>query len=192
MLWSASKRLALIGLLTLTVPGAHALAQIDVTGIWVGLYHEDAPERLPGPQLGDYLELPINEAARLRADSYDPNRLSAVREYQCRPHGSDYSLRGLSVPMRVWEEINPATQELVAIHSRMGWMEMHRVIYMDGRPHPPEQAQHTWQGFSTGEWAGNTLKVTTTHLKPSYLRRNGMPRSAQAKVTEYWMRHDGY
>ena len=182
-----------VGLIaSLLLPGMTAVAQIDLTGNWVALYHEDAPERLPGPALGDYLELPINEAGRLRADSYDPNRISAVVEYQCRPHGGDYSMRGLSVPMRVWEEIDPQTQQLVAIRTRMAWMEMERTIYLDGRPHPPEYALHTWQGFSTGVWDGNALITTTTHFKPSYLRRNGMPRSAKATLTEHWVRHGDY
>ena len=48
-----------------------------------------------------------------------------------------------------------------------------RPIFMDGRPHPPAWAPHTWTGFSTGEWVGNTLKVTTTHLKDGYLKRGG-------------------
>jgi hypothetical protein len=60
---------------------------------------------------------------------------------------------------------------------------------MDGRPHPPEWAPHTWQGFSTGEWVGNTLKVTTTHLKMAYLERNGVPRSDETTVVEYYARH---
>jgi hypothetical protein len=50
-----------------------AFAQIDFTGEWAPLYHEDSPERLPGPELGDYLELPINDAARMRAESYEPD-----------------------------------------------------------------------------------------------------------------------
>ncbi len=182
-----------VGLMAgLLLPCLTAVAQVDLTGNWVALYHEDAPERLPGPALGDYLELPINEAARMRADSYHPNRISAVQEYQCRPHGGDYSMRGLSVPMRVWEEYDPDTQQLVAIRTRMAWMEMERTIYMDGRPHPPEYERHTWQGFSTGVWEGNTLRTTTTHFKPSYLRRNGMPRSAKATLTEVWVRHGNY
>ena len=60
---------------------------------------------------------------------------------------------------------------------------------MDGRPHPPEHALHTWEGFSTGRWDGNTLVVTTTHLKESYLRRNGVKLTDQAKSTEYITRH---
>ncbi len=70
----------------------------------------------------------------------------------------------------------------------LAW-DSERTIYMDGRGHPPEYANHTWQGSSTAVWEGNMLTVTTTHLKENYLRRNGVPRSDQATVTEHWMRH---
>ena len=63
---------------------------------------------------------------------------------------------------------------------------------MDGRPHPDEFAAHTWQGFSTGEWLGQVLKVTTTHLKKGWIRRNGVPRSDQAELTEFFWRHGEY
>lgn len=169
-----------------------AVAQADFTGTWAGIYHEDWPERLPGPELGEYTGLPINEAARLQADSYDPDRYSVVQEFQCRPHSMDYSLRGGSVPLRIWYELDQKTQRLAAVRTRVQWMEMERTIYMDGRAHPPEGAPHTWQGFSTGEWIGRMLKVTTTHLKTSYLRRNGVPRSDKATVTEHWVRHGKY
>jgi hypothetical protein len=56
---------------------------------------------------------------------------------------------------------------------------------MDGRPHPDEFAQHTWQGFSTGSWEGPVLKIVTTHLKKGWIQRNGVPRSDQAELTEY-------
>jgi glyoxylase-like metal-dependent hydrolase (beta-lactamase superfamily II) len=61
---------------------------------------------------------------------------------------------------------------------------------MDGRPHPPAWAPHTWTGFSTGEWVGNTLKVTTTHLKDGYLRRGGPQTSDMYAMTEFITRHD--
>jgi hypothetical protein len=168
-----------------------ALAQVDFSGEWAPLYHEDAPERLPGPELGDYTELPINAAARMRADSWDADRISVVQQYQCRPHGSDYSMRGLG-NLRVWREIDQTTQKLNAFHTHMLAWDSERTIYMDGRPHPPEYAAHTWQGFSTGLWEGNMLTITTTHLKENYLRRNGVPRSEQAVVTEHWTRHGDY
>jgi hypothetical protein len=68
-------------------------------------------------------------------------------------------------------------------------MGAERSIWMDGRPHPPEYAPHTWQGFSTGLWEGNILTVSTTHLKVGYIRRNGVSRSDRATVTEHFIRN---
>jgi hypothetical protein len=174
--------------LLLTAP---AFAQIDFSGSWSPLYHEDLPDRIPGPELGDYLGLPLNEAARLRADSYDADRISVVPEYQCRPHSSDYSMRGLA-NMRVDVIRDPVTQRFIAFHTRINFQEMERTIWLDGRPHPSEYAPHTWQGFSTATWDDNMLDIYTTHLKESYLKRNGVPRSDQATFTEHWVRHGNY
>ncbi len=69
---------------------------------------------------------------------------------------------------------------------------LERPIYMDGRPHPPDYAPHTWSGFSTGKWQGNMLVVTTTHLKGAYLRRNGASFSDNATMMEYITRHGDY
>jgi hypothetical protein len=171
--------------------GAPAFAQVDFSGEWAPLYHEDGPERLPGPELGDYTELPINDAARMRADSYDADRISVVPEYQCRPHGADYSMRGLG-NLRIWREYDQASQKLTAFHTHLLAWDSERTIYMDGRPHPPEYADHTWQGFSTAVWEGNMLTITTTHLKTNYIRRNGVPRSDKATLTEHWYRHGDY
>jgi hypothetical protein len=94
--------------------------------------------------------------------------------------------------MRVTSTIDPVSQDVVAWHTTLMWMLPHRAIYMDGRPHPSPYAQHGWQGFSTGEWEGDMLKVTTTHLKEGWLRRNGVPRSEKATLIEYFIRHDDY
>jgi hypothetical protein len=165
-----------------------ASAQVDFSGNWLPLFHEDAPERGPGPELGDYAGLPINDAARLRGDSYDGDRISVVSEYQCRPHGGDYSMRGLS-NMRIDNVLDPDTQQVIGIHTRMNFQEMERTIWLDGRERPPALAAHTFSGFSTGTWRDNMMIGYTTHLKPSYLRRNGLPRSEHATFTEYWVRH---
>ncbi len=173
------------------LPAVPVFAQIDFSGEWAPIYHEDGPERLPGPELGDYTELPINDAARMRADSYDADRISVVPEYQCRPHGADYSMRGLG-NLRIWREYDEATQKPIAFHTHLLAWDSERTIYMDGRPHPPEYADHTWQGFSTGVWEGSMLTITTTHLKTNYIRRNGVPRSDKAVLTEHWYRHGDY
>jgi hypothetical protein len=179
------------GLLATVLVSASAAAQVDFSGNWAPLFHEDQPERLPGPELGDYSGIPVNEAARLRADAYDADRISVVTEYQCRPHGGDYSMRGLA-NMRVDQELDPLTQRVIAIHLRMNFQEMQRTIWLDDRDHPSDLAPHTFAGFSTGKWQGNMLDVYTTHLKANYLRRNGLPRSEQATFTEHWVRHGEY
>src|SRR5215471_12956051 len=178
-----------ISILLLTaLSSSQMLAQIDFSGEWAPAYHEDGPERLPGPELGDYLGLPLNDAARLRAESYDADRISVVQEYQCRPHGADYAMRGLG-NIRIWREIDQASQRLIAFHLHFLAWDSERTIWMDGRPHPNDLAPHTWQGFSTGVWEGNMLTITTTHLKENYIRRNGVPRSDKATFTEHWTRH---
>src|ERR1700733_15979563 len=70
-------------LLAAALVGAPAFAQVDLSGEWQPQYHEDQPERIPGPDLVDYLGLPINDAARLRAESWDASRLTLPEE-QCR------------------------------------------------------------------------------------------------------------
>ena len=81
--WSCGTTAALAGLMAL-LAGAPAWAQVDFSGEWAPFYHEDPVERGPGAELGDYTELPINDAARMQADSYDADRISVVEEYQCR------------------------------------------------------------------------------------------------------------
>jgi hypothetical protein len=94
--------------------------------------------------------------------------------------------------MRIWTEEDPATQKIVALRIRSYAWSVERTIWMDGRPHPSKNARHTWQGFSTGVWNSGTLTVTTTHLKWNYIRRNGVPRSDEATVTEHFERHGDY
>ena len=89
--------------------------------------------------------------------------------------------------MRIIKEIDPVSRQLTAYHFQ--WVRsLDRPIYLDGRPHPPEYAPHTWSGFSTGRYEGDVLVITTTHLKESYLQRNGVPYSDQTTMTEYVMR----
>jgi hypothetical protein len=162
-------------------------AQSHLNGDWVGLFHEDEPERAPGPDPGDYTGLPLNEAGRLYADSWDASRLT-LPEHQCRAHVSPYILRG-PIRVRITEERNPVSQDVVAIRQFMSTWAQERVIWLDGRPHPSKHAPHTWMGFSTGEWQGQTLKVVTTHIKQGWHRRNGVPMSAETTMTEYFIRH---
>jgi hypothetical protein len=164
-----------------------AFAQSDLSGSWGARFTEDQPERIPGPELGDFLGLPITDGARQWALSWDPSRLT-LPEHQCQVHVSPYIYRG-PLQLRIWEERDPDTQQLISIKNYISTYEQTRTIWMDGRPHPPEWAAHTWAGFSTGKFEGDMLTVTTTHIKQGWVRRNGLPESDKATLSEHFVRH---
>ena len=175
-------------LAALIVAGARpASAQIDLSGTWSPIFHEDQVERIPGPDVGDYAGLPINDAERLRGESWDASLLT-LPEHQCKPHPSTYGFRGVG-NLRIWNKIDDANQQLISIRTHIQWQEQDREIFMDDRPRPPDFAAHTWQGFSKGHWEGNVLVVETTHLKAGWIRRNGMALTDTAKMTERFIRH---
>ena len=174
------------GLLVL-LGAAPAFAQINFVGEWTGRYHEDQPDRVPGEEPGDFSGVPLNEAARLFGDSWDVARHS-VLEHQCAPYTLPYMFFGPN-QFRIWQEHNQDTQELIAVRMHMGTYQQERTIWMDGRPHPADYAPHTFMGFSTGVWNGDTLTITTTHIKAGYFRRTGIPASDRLTVVEHWIRH---
>jgi glyoxylase-like metal-dependent hydrolase (beta-lactamase superfamily II) len=170
-----------------TAVAAPAAAQVNFAGEWTGRYHEDQPDRVPGEEPGDFSGIPVNEAARRFGDSYDVGRHSVLEE-QCAPYTLPYMFFGPN-QFRIWQQTNPDTQELVALEMFLGTFQQRRTIWLDGRPHPPAYAPHTFMGFSTGEWNGDTLTITTTHIKQGYFRRSGVPASDRTTVVEHWMRH---
>jgi cyclase len=160
----------------------------DITGEW-RLESDEDPGALGGlgqPPLGDYLGIPFNDAGRLRAET-SAESIWGTPEYQCRPHSAPHQWRGLG-GARILKEQDPLTREVKAYHVQF-MRSLDWPIFMDGRPHPPAYAPHTWSGFSTGEWVGNTLKVTTTHLKDGYLRRGGPQTTDAYTMTDYITRH---
>jgi len=167
---------------------APASAQTNLSGVWsnFAIFHEDEPDRLPGPELGDYTGIPVTDAVRLRADTWDAS-LITLPEYQCRVHPSDYAPS--FAPIRIWEERDRDSQQLIAIKIHHFAWGTERTIWMDGRPHPPAYAMHSAMGFSTGKWDGDVLTVSTTHLKEPWIRRNGITRSDRATVTVHFIRH---
>jgi glyoxylase-like metal-dependent hydrolase (beta-lactamase superfamily II) len=187
-----AERCATAGLaLALMLWAAPASSQSVLAGNWNSLRtFEDEQDRGPGPDLGDYLGLPINNAARLFADSWDASRLT-LQEHQCRVHVAPYIYHG-PLNLRIWEEKDPETQQVIAIKNYISTYEQTRTIWMDGRPHPSAYAPHTFMGFSTGTWDGQALSVITTHLKQGWLRRNGVPESDQTTLVERFIRHGKY
>ena len=173
----------------LLLASSSSMAEVDLSGVWNVRLHEDLPERIPGPDMAEYHGVPINDANRARGLAWDPSILT-LEEYQCRPHPSDYFTR--FSPERIWKEVDSETQETKGIHIRKEWQAAERTIWVDGRERPPAYAAHSWQGFSLGKWEGDVLAVETTHLKESYLRRNGLARSDKATTREHYIRHGDY
>jgi len=170
-----------------------AFAQNDISGEWANLLHEDVNHRNDaiggGPRIGDYAGLPINDAARARADAWDA-AIYTLPEHQTIFAPAQYWARG-GGNMRIQKIVDDDTQQLIAykIYRAAAGAGIIRMIWMDGREHPPEYAVHTWQGFSTGRWEGAMLTVKTTHVKEGWIQRNGVPSSDRATVTEHIVRH---
>src|SRR5215218_2710414 len=102
-------------------------AQMSLSGVWLPYRtHEDEQDRGPGPDLGDYLGIPINSAARLFADSWDASRLT-LQEHQCRVHVAPYIFHG-PLNLRIWEEKDPETQQVVAVRQYISTYEQTRTI----------------------------------------------------------------
>ena len=100
--------LVLLLVMTMSVIALPAFAQVDFSGEWAPRFYEDAPERGPGPELADYLGIPINDAARLRGDAWQAS-VQTLAEWQCRPHGGFYIWRGPS-NLTISKEIDPVTR----------------------------------------------------------------------------------
>jgi hypothetical protein len=162
-------------------------APIDLTGYWVSVVTQDWRWRMVTPAKGDYAGIPITAEAKKVGDAWDPAKDEAAGE-QCKAYGAPAIM---AVPTRLrisWEDDTTLKVETDA------GTQTRRFRF--GRTTQPRAAP-TWQGDSTAEWErprqgggtapkGGSLKVVTSHLRPGYLRKNGVPYSADAVLTEFW------
>jgi len=161
-----------------------------MTGYWVSVVTEDWMFRMVTPPKGAYLGVPLNAAARRVADAWDPAKDEAAGE-QCKSYGAAALMR---IPGRLhitWE--NDTT---LKVETEAGTQT--RLFHFGGEP--PRNAEPSWQGYSIAEWEqaavgrgeprNGDLKVVTTRLRPGYLRKNGVPYSENAVVTEWYDRHN--
>jgi hypothetical protein len=159
--------------------------------VWVSVVTEDWRWRMRTPPKGDYASLPLNAAAIKVADGWDPVRDAASRE-QCRAYGAAAIMR---VPGRI--RVRWTGDETLVLEAESGTQT--RLFAFAGEPATREPS---WQGTSVASWQiaggggrrgggpprGGSLRVTTTNMRPGYLRRNGVPYSGSARVTEYFNR----
>ena len=179
-------RLAVPMFLAMMLLSGPAFAQMDFSGVWTPNGQQDSASE---PYVGNWFGIPMNKPAMQRASIWEAS-IQTLPEWQCRPHSIAYITRGPS-QLRITKDVDPVTRRVASYH--IEWLRsVDNSIYLDGRPHPPEWAEHTWGGFSTAEWVGNVLKITTTHIKEDYYRRNGVPQSDKATMTHYWIRRGDF
>ena len=169
-----------------------AAAPIDLTGYWVSVVTEDWRFRMLTPPKGDYASMPINAAGRKAADAWDPAKAATDG---CKAFGAAGVMRQPGRLHVTWD--NDTT---LKIETDAG--QQTRLLYFDKSVKPA--AARTWQGHSVAAWefgpgrgggpgAGRgqgpartgSLTVNTTNLQAGYLRKNGVPYSENAVVTEY-------
>jgi len=152
-----------------------AAATIDLTGYWVAVVSEDWRFRMVTPRKGDYQQVPLTDAARKVADVWDPAADEASGN-QCKSYGAAAIMR---VPARfhfTWQD-----DDTLKVESDAGTQTR---LFRFKETSPGER---TWQGYSKAEWQRpSSLKVTTTNMRAGYLRKNGVPYSQNAVVTEYF------
>jgi len=178
-------------------PTPRAGALVDLTGYWVALVTEDWRYRQFTPPKGDYTSVPLNPNGRKVADTWDPAKDEASGD-QCRAYGA----AGL---MRIPTRLHITWQDDTTLKLEADAGTQTRTL----RFGQPQGAADTWQGVSVASWdqpraifaspipnrggptlTGGSLKVVTTNMKPGYLRKNGVPYSANAVMTEYFDRLD--
>jgi hypothetical protein len=162
-----------------------AAAPIDIAGYWVSLVTEDWRYRMMTPAKGDYPSIPLNPEGRKVADAWDPAKDEAAGN-QCKGYGAGAIMR---MPGRLhitWQDDNT-----LKVETDTGTQT--RLLRFGGSQ--PDTGEATWQGDSRAQWefaggrpgrGGGDLAVVTTHMKPGYLQKNGVPYSANAVVTEHF------
>lgn len=173
-----------------------AAAPVDLTGYWVSLITEDWRYRVAMPPKGDYTSVPLNPAGRQAADAWDAARDENAGE-QCKAYGAGGIMRMPGRLHLTWQD-----DDTLMIETDAGTQT--RLLAFRS----PRSQGGDWQGVSSASWdqspsamgaggffgppppRGGALKVVTTGMKPGYLRKNGVPYSATASITEYFDRFD--
>ena len=132
---------------------------------------------------GDFGGLDVKPEARAKAQEWDPQDSLTLKNV-CATPSVIYSMQG-PFPIEIHQ-----TADVVVM--RLEYFDQVRVIYLDGRDHPPADAPHSAQGHSIGHWEGDELVVDTTHILPSTLTNNGLDHSAGVHFVErYKLSADG-
>ena len=162
-----------------------AAAPIDLTGYWVSVITEDWRYRMVVPAPGDYQGVPMTAEAVKVADAWDPAKDEAAGD-QCKSFGAPALLRVPEHLHITWNDDNTLRMDIDA------GTQTRLFRFGSAKSSTPEASL---QGESTAQWefqrvngrpVNGSLRVATTHLKAGYLRKNGVPYSENATLTEYF------
>jgi len=152
---------------------------IDITGPWVGGGSNGNIERDGGLKPGELPLLPWAKelmSKRLEKDEpYTaclPMSVPRVNPYPWK-FALSYTSKGLS--------------HIYVLHET-GDAGAHRVVYMDGRPHPADPIP-TWWGHSIGKFEKDTLVIDTVGYNDKFwFDSRGTPHTEQLHTVERWTR----
>ena len=166
-------------------PRARDVAPIDLTGYWVSYVTENWRYRMVTPAKGEYRRIPASPAALPIINAWDPVADQRAGN-QCKSYGAGAIM---SVPGRLhitWQDA-----DTLRIDTDAG-TQTRLLRFTAGAPggNSASATRPTWQGESTARWepvdSGGSLRVVTSNMRAGYLRKNGVPYSERATVTEHF------
>jgi hypothetical protein len=123
----------------------------------------------------EYGELKLKPDAFARATAWKPSDEMTLSRV-CAAPSIIYAIQG-PFPFELHQ-----TDQLIII--KYEYFDQVRIVFMDGREHPPADAPHSKMGHSVGHWDGDELVIDTTHLLPSTITNNGLDHSANIHMVE--------
>jgi hypothetical protein len=188
------------------------MAPIDLTGNWVAVVSEDWRHRMTTPRKGDFESVPLNAEGIRVANNWDLAR-DYQTGLQCKAFGVGGIMRQPGRLRITWQDDNTLKMEFDAgTQTRLLYFDRTRQVSSEKSWQGHSIAE--WEGPALGRGAprgatgqrdpggggqglrggpappssvfeGGSLKVVTTNFREGYLRKNGVPYSETATITEH-------
>jgi len=181
-------------------PQARTPRGFDLPGYWVSIVTQNWRFRMVVPGRGEYAEIPLNLKAKQFADAWKPASDEAAGK-QCEAYGA-------AAIMRVPERLHISWQDARTLEVQTdSGMQTRLLHFAPTAADASASASASRQGYSVAHWALHAapfarpgggpsgakpkpqyggMQVMTDHMLPGLLRKNGVPYSGKAQMSEYW------